>query len=228
MGCVSRRTVVLSAPAGAAAMSAPIADDVTTEAPAVRAKPPAGDGDLGKMRAYWCGAAPVSGPSGPLAADLLLKLQRHRRPLVCSRAWLRAACLHTADDGEAMPEALTLREARAVAHILLTTASNGSQQPVLAPASCKTRCPRHTHRLHLTCWLESHANTPGPLIGSATHPRRVAERVVAWRVPAADADGRRRSFALHHSAAASLRLGANGSVEGADETLELSTSEGAS
>ena len=62
VGCVSRRTVVLSAPAGAAAMSAPVADDVTTEAPAVRAKPPKGDGDLSKMRAYWCAAARESQP----------------------------------------------------------------------------------------------------------------------------------------------------------------------
>ena len=59
-GCVSRRVVVLSAP-GAAAMSAPVADDVTVEAAAVRTAPPSSEGDLGKMRAHWCGREVVSG-----------------------------------------------------------------------------------------------------------------------------------------------------------------------
>ena len=52
-GCLGRRVVVLSVP-GAAAMSAPVADDVTVEAAAVRASPPSSEGDLGKMRAHWC------------------------------------------------------------------------------------------------------------------------------------------------------------------------------
>ena len=56
----------------------------------------------------------------------------------------------------------------------------------------------------------------------------MSERVIAWRLPAADPDERRRSFALHHSAAAALWLGAEGAVEGADDTVQLSAAEGES
>ena len=57
-------------------------------------------------------------------------------------------------------------------------------------------------------------------------PRRVSEHVIAWHVPVADPDGRRRSFTLHHSAQARLELGINGAVHSADDTLPLSTSDG--
>jgi hypothetical protein len=50
--------------------------------------------------------------------------------------------------------------------------------------------------------------------------------VIAWHVPAAGPDGRRRSFSLHHSAQATLELGRDGTVQGADDTVQLSTSDG--
>ncbi len=123
VGCVSRRTVVLSAPAGAAAMSAPIADDMTTEAPAVRAKPPAGDGDLGKMRAHWCAAAPVAAP-GPWLYALEEKLQQRCHSLACNRACTCAACLHRSkllwSAQELFQRPSQYREGRRLAHAFYT------------------------------------------------------------------------------------------------------------
>ena len=61
---------------------------------------------------------------------------------------------------------------------------------------------------------------------SSCASRRVSEHIIAWRVPAADPDGGQRSFALHHSPQTGLELGRDGTVQGADETLQLSTSAG--